>query len=109
MASPSYAHPNAQPLITKPESIFRLTDDEKAALLSMTARCEWQAAEAAPMDGTAVLLFHPSWDTLRVGICYTGAGPWQQPNGDLLTPFTHWMALPSPPGDVNFAQDLTAG
>ena len=35
VASPSHAHPTAQPLITKLESIFPLTDEEKGALLSL--------------------------------------------------------------------------
>jgi len=63
----------------------------------MTACCEWQPINTAPRDGTAVLLFHPAWDMLQVGVCYDKANRWQQPCGDLLRTPTQWMRLPHPP------------
>src|SRR3954471_18046675 len=46
--------------------------------------CQWQPIESAPANGTAVLLFHPSWDIPRVGLRFRKTGKWQQPDGDLL-------------------------
>ena len=63
----------------------------------MTAHCEWQPIDTAPCDGTPVLLFHPAWDVLKVGIRYDETNRWQQPCGDLLRPPTHWMRLPPSP------------
>jgi hypothetical protein len=68
-----------------------------AASLSMTQNSDWQPIETAPTDGTPVLLFHPAWDTLEIGIHYGCHPEWQQPNGDLLRMPTHWMVLPLPP------------
>jgi hypothetical protein len=64
---------------------------------------EWQPIEIAPIDGTAVLLFHPAWDMVQVGIRYDGTGVWQSQCGDLLPTPTHWMPLPPLPfsGIVN--------
>jgi hypothetical protein len=63
----------------------------------MFAKVEWQGIETAPQDGTAVLLFHPAWDTLQIGIHYDSTHCWQNPCGDLLRTPTHWMKLPNPP------------
>jgi hypothetical protein len=63
----------------------------------MPSHCEWQAIDTAPRDGTAVLLFHPDWDMLQVGVRYPEVPDWQNPCGDLLRTPTHWMALPSTP------------
>ena len=63
----------------------------------MNSRCEWQPIETAPADGSAVLLFHPAWDTIQVGMRYPETMRWQQPCGDLLRKPTHWMALPPTP------------
>jgi hypothetical protein len=70
-----------------------------ATAIIMMARCEWRPLETAPRDGTAVLLFNPDWDTLRVGIRYGEASSWQQPNGDLLPEPARWMMLPSGPSE----------
>jgi hypothetical protein len=58
----------------------------------------WQSIATAPRDGTPVLLFHPAWDMLQVGLHDGGTDLWQQPCGDLLpqTP-THWTMLPPLP------------
>ncbi len=58
---------------------------------------EWQPIQTAPQDGTPVLLFHPAWDMLTVGVHDYECGLWQQRDGDLLKTPTHWMALPQPP------------
>jgi len=58
---------------------------------------QWQPIDTAPRDGTAVLLFHPAWDMLQVGVHYDGITDWQNPCGDLLRTPTHWMKLPPPP------------
>ena len=58
---------------------------------------QWQPIDTAPCDGTAVLLFHPAWDTLQVGVHYDEVNAWQDPCGDLLRTPTHWMKLPPPP------------
>ena len=77
-------------------------------MLLMTAPCEWQPIGTAPRNGTPVLLFHPTWDVLKVGICYGEIDCWQQPCGDLLHMPTHWMRLPPPPHecqvDLQFAR-----
>lgn len=65
----------------------------------MHSYCEWEPVETAPRDGTAVLLFHPSWDTVQVGIHYEAAEAWQQPNGDLLPMPTRWKRLPPLPNE----------
>jgi hypothetical protein len=57
----------------------------------------WQRIETARRDGIAVLLFHPKWDVLQVGIHYENTEAWQTPCGDLLPKPTHWMRLPRPP------------
>ena len=58
---------------------------------------EWQRMENAPRDGTAVLLFHPDWETLRVGIYSDIVYSWQEPTGDLLPEPVLWRALPHGP------------
>ena len=63
----------------------------------MTLDCKWQPIDTAPRHGTAVLLFHPAWDMLQVGIHYAETTQWQDFSGDLLQMPTHWMALPPPP------------
>lgn len=63
----------------------------------MTCDVNWHPIETAPKNGTAVLLFHPEWDTMEVGLQYDETGMWQQPNGDLLATPTHWLALPETP------------
>jgi len=79
-----------------------------AAELIMTTQCQWQPIETAPRNGTAVLLFHPAWDVLQVGIHYDETSSWQNPCGDLLRTPTHWMALPPPPhalpADIRLAE-----
>jgi hypothetical protein len=65
--------------------------------IAMSIACEWQSIETAPQDGTAVLLFHPSWEMVQVGVHYDDTSSWQNPCGDLLEPPTHWMTLPPPP------------
>lgn len=63
----------------------------------MASPCAWQPIDTAPHDGTALLLFHPEWDTLLVGLHYAETAGWQSSCGDLLDEPTHWMPLPPPP------------
>jgi hypothetical protein len=65
----------------------------------------WQPISTAPQDGTAVLLFHPLWELMQVGLFDEDTRAWQGCNGDLLhrTP-THWMSLPLPPVQITQAQ-----
>lgn len=65
----------------------------------MHSRFEWESIQTAPRDGTAVLLFHPVWDTVQVGMHYENSLAWQQPNGDLLPTPTHWTSLPPLPSE----------
>ena len=68
-----------------------------AAVLSVLVPIARADSVTTLVDGTAVLLFHPEWDMLQVGIHYAETCNWQNPCGDLLRTPTHWMALPSPP------------
>jgi hypothetical protein len=70
---------------------------QDAADLPMTDEADWHPIETAPHDGTPVLLFHPAWDMLTVGVHHEGCAVWQQPDGDLLRTPTHWTTLPEPP------------
>lgn len=63
----------------------------------MTPTADWQTIDTAPRDGTPVLLFHPAWDTLAVGMHHCDSDVWQHPDGDLLKTPTHWTTLPQPP------------
>ena len=63
----------------------------------MQFESDWQTIETAPQDGTAILVFHPAWDTCQVGMRYEETRVWQQPNGDVLKLPTHWMPLPTLP------------
>jgi hypothetical protein len=63
----------------------------------MMRQCAWAPISTAPEDGTPVLVFHPDWEVIQVGIHDEETNTWQQPSGDLLeTPF-YWQALPAPP------------
>jgi len=63
----------------------------------MKAQSEWQLIATAPRDGRPVLLFHPDWDTLDVGMFNPDTARCQERTGDLLDTPTHWMPLPPPP------------
>lgn len=63
----------------------------------MFPTADWQPIETAPCDGTPVLLFHPAWNTLAVGMHHGDCAVWQHPDGDLLSTPTHWTPLPQPP------------
>ena len=63
----------------------------------MTPEAEWEPIETAPSNGTPVLLFHPKWHSIEVGMRYGNHCEWQQPSGDLLRAPTHWSALPDGP------------
>jgi hypothetical protein len=73
--------------------------------------CCWQPIATAPKDGTAVLVFHPAWDTLQIGIHYGETETWQSTCGDLLRTPTHWMELPSsrPNGEARPSNGFRAG
>ena len=75
----------------------------------MNSQCDWQPIDTAPSDGTAVLLYHPSWDMLHVGVHYLETGKWQQPCGDLMPTPTHWMVLPPPPRAEPRRREIRAG
>jgi hypothetical protein len=65
---------------------------------------KWQSIDAAPKDGTPVLLYFRE-TSMRIG-CWKDRGPygtgWRDPVGHaeqatILGEPTHWMALPDPP------------
>jgi len=63
----------------------------------MNVQSERRLIATAPLDGRPVLLFHPDWDTLEVGVYNADVARWQERTGDLLDAPTHWMLLPPPP------------
>ena len=94
----------AHELLFSPEA---LRDPQRTTMISP---CEWRPIKTAPRDGTAVLLFHPAWDMLQVGVQDDDTEAWQNPCGDLLRTPTHWMALPSPPkSEEQFSEELKVG
>jgi len=44
----------------------------------MKAQSEWQLIATAPRDGRPVLLFHPDWDTVDVGMFNPDIARWQE-------------------------------
>jgi hypothetical protein len=67
---------------------------------------KWQPIEAAPMDGTNVLLFIPKYAMGRVPYVmvqgWNLAGDrrgWRSHYGGGIIEPTHWMPLPDPPSD----------
>ena len=60
-------------------------------------RALFQALAVGRWIGRPVLVFHPDWDTLDVGMFNPEIVCWQQRTGDLLDTPTHWMPLPPPP------------
>ena len=75
----------------------------------MSTACAWQPIATAPRNGTAVLLFHPAWDMLQVGIHYEGSIGWQAPCGDLLRTPMYWMLLPPAPPEPPRVVEPAAG
>ena len=57
----------------------------------------WRKIDTAPRDGTALLVFHPDWDMLQVGIFDVGTSRWQEPGGDLIDSPAFWTKLPPGP------------
>lgn len=73
-------------------------------------QCEWQPIHTCPRNGTPVLLFHPTWDMLEVGVHYLETHHWQNRCGDLLPTPTYWMPLPPlPHRDLQPAESVRAG
>lgn len=57
----------------------------------------WQPIEAAPVDGTEILLWEGEFETYAVGYFCEAEGRWQVfPGIGTITP-SHWMPLPEPP------------
>lgn len=57
---------------------------------------KWQPIETAPRDGTRVLIWSP--EDAATFACAFEAGRWQTGVWRAKpVPYTHWMALPSPP------------
>ncbi len=60
---------------------------------------EWQPIETAQVDGNWVLVWYP--DGMDCSIAYINdEGTWQDWDGDLYGPPTHWMPLPNPPSPI---------
>jgi hypothetical protein len=61
----------------------------------------WQPIETAPKDGTSILLAHehPNNGWVMAAARHF-AGRWYANGGSVVWLSTHWMPLPSPPGEV---------
>lgn len=57
---------------------------------------EWKPIEAAPKDGTPVLLWDDIYETGWVA-SWEEPGVWCDVFGNLLNGVAHWMPLPAPP------------
>ena len=72
---------------------------------------EWQLIETAPKDGSAVLVYPPTWETRKAAIAEWDSDeyakkprPYWSRDDDMgrvtisrAKPPTHWMPLPPPP------------
>jgi hypothetical protein len=74
-----------------------MNDDARAALAAAEPR--WQPIETAPKDGTEIFACWSASKTVSVVSWFGDA--WADANRDevYVSPPTHWMPLPPPPGD----------
>lgn len=59
---------------------------------------EWQSIEAAPKDGTQILVFRrheEGYERRRIGVDHWEGGTWWRSRRDMMP--THWMPLPAAP------------
>lgn len=88
---------NHEPLVTARAHAWVLVHDLPEALAPPAS--DWVGIGSAPRDGTRVLLWAPHWNAPQTGWTF-GTDAWQDARKDThVTPPTHWMPLPTPPGE----------
>lgn len=81
------------------ENAWVLSEDELLRAMHRvreeTIACQWQDIETAPRDGRRFLTYRPVGSGIEIGCFWEGY--WQDDTGEVVTPPTHWMPLPTPP------------